>query len=389
MPSAIRIFMEVNNLKLYTRILRFLFRDLYAKVESVRQEIVSVQGRLNESQIQLSEWQESSAMQEAILQKQNQKLQEEIDLLRSQLIDSNQGNHERIERSEKRLDCLEHYRSETENRMRSDDRTTLELAHRIESLEQTARNQENIFHAQNFQLFNKKSYSQAGEDAIILYACAMLGIPFAKCSYLDLGANKPIEMSNTYLFYQQGARGVLVEANPALIPDLERDRSGDVILNKAVTAHSGDEILFQILNLDGLSKVGDISEILAKNPEAQLEQKVSVRTIAVNDVIREYFHGTAPVIINLDIEGLELEILKSIDFAVYRPLFFIIEMIPYSENLVLNQKDQELVDYMHSKNYQEYAFTGINSIFIDDLQYQKIIAEKSGKEQSHAGESCK
>lgn len=389
MSSAIRIFMEVNNLKLYTRILRLLFRDLYAKVESVRQEIVSVQGCLNESQTRLAEWQESSAMQEAILQKQNQKLQEEIDLLRSQLIDSNQGNHERTERSEKRLDCLEHYRSETENRMRSDDRTTLELAHRIESLEQTARNQENVFHAQNFQLFNKKSYSQAGEDAIILYACAMLGIPFAKCSYLDLGANKPIEMSNTYLFYQQGARGVLVEANPALIPDLERDRSGDVILNKAVTAHSGDEILFQILNLDGLSKVGDISEILAKNPNAQLEQKVSVRTIAVNDVIREYFHGTAPVIINLDIEGLELEILKSIDFAVYRPLFFIIEMIPYSENLVLNQKDQELVDYMHSKNYQEYAFTGINSIFIDHLQYQKIIAEKSGKEQSHAGESCK
>ena len=389
MPTAVRIFMEVNNLKLYTRILQFLFRDLYAKVESVHQEIISVQGCLQESQTQLAEWQESSAMQEAILQKQNQKLQEEINLLRSQLINSNQGNHERTERSEKRLDCLEHYRSETENRMRSDDRTTLELAHRIESLEQTARNQENIFHAQNFQLFNKKTYSQAGEDAIILYACAMLGIPFAKCSYLDLGANKPIEMSNTYLFYQQGARGVLVEANPALIPDLERDRSGDVILNKAVTAHSGDEILFQILNLDGLSKVGDISEILAKNPEAQLEQKVSVRTIAVNDVIREYFHGTAPVIINLDIEGLELEILKSIDFAVYRPLFFIIEMIPYSENLVLNQKDQELVDYMHSKNYQEYAFTGINSIFIDALQYQKIIAEKSGKEQSHAGESCK
>lgn len=374
-------------MKLYTRILRFLLRDLYARVDAARQETVSVQSCLRESQTQLAEWQESSAMQEAILQKQNQRLQEEICLLRSQLTDSNQGNHERSERSEKRLDCLEHYRSETEIRMRSDDRTTLELAHRIESLEQIARDQENAFHAQNFRLFNKKSYSQAGEDAIILYACAMLGIPFAKCSYLDLGANKPVEMSNTYLFYQQGARGVLVEANPALIPALEHDRSGDVILNKAVTAHSGDEVLFQVLNLDGLSKIGDISEILAQNPDAQLEQKVSVQTISVNDIIREYFHAAAPVIVNLDIEGLELEILKSIDFTAYRPLFFIIEMIPYSENLVINQKDRELVEYMHSENYQEYAFTGINSIFIDHLQYQKIIAEKSGKEQSHAGKS--
>lgn len=316
-------------------------------------------------------------MQTAILQKQNQKLQEELKLLQTRLADADKGSHERIQRTEKRLDCLEHYRSETENRMRSDDRTTLELAHRIEILEQIAQDQSHGFQNQNFKLFDKKSYSQAGEDAIVLYACAMLGIPFAKCSYLDLGANKPVEMSNTYLFYQQGARGVLIEANPALIPDLKQARPEDVILNKAVTERSGEEILFQVLNLDGLSKIGDISEILAKNPEAQLQQEVSVQTISVNDVIREYFHGEAPVIVNLDIEGLELEILESIDFETYRPLFFMIEMIPYSENLVLNQKDWELVDYMQRMDYQEYAFTGINSIFIDERQYREILAEKS------------
>ncbi|MDE5769621.1 MAG: FkbM family methyltransferase [Oscillospiraceae bacterium] len=373
-------------MKLYTRILHFLLRDLYARIEAERQETALLRNRLSESQNQITAFQESSAMQAAILQKQNQKLQEKVKLLHSQLAAVDQGNQERTQRCEKRLDCLEHYRSETENRMRSDDRTTLELAHRMEILEQITQDQANAFQKQNFKLFDKKSYAQAGEDAIILYACAMLGIPFAKCSYLDLGANKPVEMNNSYLFYQQGARGVLVEANPALIPDLEKTRPGDVVLNRAVTERSGEEILFQVLNLDGLSKIGDISEILAKNPDAQLQQQIAVRTISVNDIIREYFHGTAPVIINLDIEGLELEILESIDFETYRPLFFIIEMIPYSENLVVNQKDWELVDYMQRMDYQEYAFTGINSIFIDDRQYQKIIAEKSGGKLSHAGE---
>ncbi|MDE5738684.1 MAG: FkbM family methyltransferase, partial [Oscillospiraceae bacterium] len=101
-----------------------------------------------------------------------------------------------------------------------------------------------------------------------------------------------------------------------------------------------------------------------------------IKSITVNDIIKNYFQEKAPVIINLDIEGLELEILQSINFEQYRPLFFIIEMIPYSKNLSVGIKNQELLNFMHSKNYLEYAFTGINSIFIDIIKYQKLIAGK-------------
>ena len=56
-------------------------------------------------------------------------------------------------------------------------------------------------------------------------------------------------------------------------------------------------------------------------------------------------------------------------------------MIHYSENLSVGIKNQELLNFMHSKNYLEYAFTGINSIFIDTIQYQTLI---SRKENLHA-----
>ena len=46
-------------------------------------------------------------------------------------------------------------------------------------------------------------------------------------------------------------------------------------------------------------------------------------------------------------------------------MIMIIEMIPYSKELVRGQKDTELLEYVKSKGYDEYAFTGINSIFID------------------------
>ena len=349
-------------MKLYTKILRFFLRDLYARNEAARKEIQSVSDQTDLEIIRLEQ--------------QNQELRQELEQLqthfRELLEQSNQGHDERTERSEKRLDCLEHYRIETEKRMHSDDETTLGLSHRIEMIESSL--QEHQLLPNSLNLFNKKTYSQAGEDAIIMYACAMLGIPFSECNYLDLGANKPIEMSNTYFFYEQGARGVLLEANPLLIPELQAQRSGDIILNKAVSEKSGESVVFNILNLDGLSKIGDVSEILALNPSAKLEKSIEIETISYNYIIENYFNAQAPVILNLDIEGLEWQILQSMDLKRYRPLFIILEMIPYSEKLSTEEKDELLLSYLTGKNYIEYAFTGINSIFIDKLQYEKFIS---------------
>lgn len=320
-------------MKLYTKILRFLFRDLYARNEAERLEIKSVSEQMHQ---QISE-----------LRQQNQEL--------SALLQNTQ----------KRLDCLEHYRAETEKRMQSDDVTTIELAHKIKLLQMSCQQNQ-------FKLFNKKTYAQAGEDAILMYACAMLGIPFHECNYLDLGANQPVEMSNTYFFYEQGARGVLLEANPLFIPELKKQRSGDTVLNQAVTDKSGETVTFNILNLDGLSKIGDISDILEANPDAKLEKSIEIETICYNDIIETYFDKKAPVILNLDIEGLEMQILQSMNLNLYRPLFIIIEMIPYSKTLTAGVKNQELFNYLNAQNYIEYAFTGINSIFIDKLQYEKF-----------------
>jgi len=377
-------------LRFYTKILRFLLRDLYARNETARSEVRDVSGKLEQQSEQMTsqlsdmkarfrEQQETIlALEEKILnlQNQHQELITELHSAQSQfselLQNSNTAHDERHHRSETRLDCLEHYRAETEKRMQSDDETTLGLSHRIELIESALR--ECHIYENPLQLFNKKTYSQAGEDAILLYACAMLGIPLHECSYLDLGANKPIEMSNTYFFYEQGARGVLIEANPLLIPDLQNQRSGDVILNRAVSDQSGESVIFNILNLDGLSKIGDVSEILAQNPSAKLEKSIRIETISYNDIIKNYFSGHAPVILNLDIEGLEMQILRSMDFVNYRPLFIIIEMIPYSRKFSAGIKDQELLQYLEAHDYIEYAFTGINSVFIDNRQYHQFIS---------------
>ena len=62
-----------------------------------------------------------------------------------------------------------------------------------------------------------KSYSQSGEDLIIRFIFESLKI--LKPNYLDIGAFKPFELSNTALFYENGCTGVLVEPNPDLFID--------------------------------------------------------------------------------------------------------------------------------------------------------------------------
>lgn len=365
---------------LYTRILRFFLRDLYNRLEASNAESRQLSEALTASNEHISE--QLKALSDRAQAAEDKISRAEIkfcELLQA----SNDGHCERAERSEHRLDSLEIYREDTLKRMESDDNTTISLAHRIEIAETIL--QDNGLMPRAVNLFDKKTYSQSGEDAIIMYVAAMLGIPLAECNYLDLGANRPREMSNTYFFYEQGARGVLVEANCSLVPDLEEVRPGDIVLNKCITDRSGDTVTFNVLNLDGLSKIGDIDDILKANPEAKLEKAIDIETITVNDIIQKYFGGKAPVILNLDIEGLEKQILDSIDFETCRPLIMIIEMIPYSTSLTVGIKDNALLSYVESKGYCEYAFTGINSIFIDERKWREIIANKDSRKEESAG----
>jgi len=211
------------------------------------------------------------------------------------------------------------------------------------------------------------SSSQAGEDCIISYALKALNLPVSSCTYLDIGANHPIDFSNTYFMYQKGARGVLVDANPQLIPKLKFYRPEDIVLNNIVCNEPDKTMDFYILSGDGLSTANyeSVQASIKEAPWIKIVDTVKVKSISIKDIIDKYFEK-APTVLNIDIEGMEMDILNSIDFEKFRPLFIIIEMIPFSKDLVVGIKNQEIIDFMKKHDYTEYAFSGINSIFINN-----------------------
>lgn len=214
------------------------------------------------------------------------------------------------------------------------------------------------------------SFSQSGEDSIIKYIFSTLEKNIKDCTYLDLGANHAVHLSNTYGFYAKGARGVLLEANPELAEELIIKRPEDIVINKCLAETSGEKLDFYIMNGDGLSTTDYQSALsfIKENPALEITKTVTVDSITINELIQEYFPEKSPDIMNIDIEGMELSVLKMTDFEKFRPLIIICEMIEYKNGLTVGQKNQEIIDLMHRNDYEEFAFTGINSVFIDKRQ---------------------
>ena len=228
-----------------------------------------------------------------------------------------------------------------------------------------------IFDPKNRHRFER--YSQAGEDSIIAYVFRTLGYSLNSVSYLDLGANHARDLSNTYYFYQHGSSGVLVEANPDLIPELKLLRRRDIILNRCVANTDDKEVEFYITNFDGLSSSDRISVEHASgvNEMIELAQTVQVKTISVQSILERYFNRP-PALLNIDVEGCEMDILRSYDFERYRPFVVVAEVIPYDKNLVVGVKNRDIVEFLQQNGYIEYAFTGINSIFIDARKLEQL-----------------
>src|SRR4051812_46243595 len=82
------------------------------------------------------------------------------------------------------------------------------------------------------QMFGKPSFAQQGEDLALESVFGFLRV--AKPSYIDIGAGHPIIGNNTYKFYRQGGRGVLVEPNPKLAELLRQVRPNDTVIEAGI-----------------------------------------------------------------------------------------------------------------------------------------------------------
>jgi FkbM family methyltransferase len=208
-------------------------------------------------------------------------------------------------------------------------------------------------------------YAQSGEDIIMAHLFYKHDIKYP--SYLDIGANHPAFISNTYYFYTRGSKGVCVEPNPHLYKKIKDLRPRDTVINAGIgidTRESADFYLFPAY-ADGL---GTFSKAEAdywaetgmkKIGKIKYDKIIQVPLQTINHVIKNNF-SKPPDFISIDVEGLDLEILQSLNFNLYRPLILCVETLAYDAEQN-ESKREDIISFVKNMGYEVYADTHVNT----------------------------
>lgn len=206
----------------------------------------------------------------------------------------------------------------------------------------------------------KASFSQVGEDRILDFLFSSLGIRHP--SYLDIGTNHPVIGSNSYFFYQRGSRGVCVEPDPVLFEMIKRKRPKDICINAGIGMNETSEADFYIFPVSGWNTFSKKEAEYRKANGQPYNKVIRMPLKNINTIIRGNFK-TNPDFISIDVEGLDFDIVKSLDFETLAPKVLVIETIRFGDS-DKQEKQNTIIDFILSKGYKVYADTFVNTIFL-------------------------
>lgn len=155
-------------------------------------------------------------------------------------------------------------------------------------------------------------YSQNNEEAIIQRYFGT-----RKGTFLDIGANDGITLSNTFLLANTGWNGALVEASPLAFERLQQTYHGmpHDLIHTAVGSHNGKIILHESGEHLGLGDTSLLSTVKPAEKDRWLDMVFNEVSIAccTFDVLLTLTKHKKFDLISMDIEGMELEVLPQID----------------------------------------------------------------------------
>jgi FkbM family methyltransferase len=138
--------------------------------------------------------------------------------------------------------------------------------------------------------------------------------------FVDIGAAYPRKYSNTYLLqFKFGWSGVLVEPNPYLVEDLRQERLAQnvTIVQSAVGQKDGKADFLEFGPLSSLIESSnlDIYGDLRKKHRSEGAETFSVDVVNPKTLLRNVAAPKNISLLSVDVEGLDLEILKAFPFS--------------------------------------------------------------------------
>ncbi len=162
--------------------------------------------------------------------------------------------------------------------------------------------------------------------------------------FVEVGAWDPIKFSNTFKLERDfGWSGLLIEPNPKMANRIKRKRSSKVI-EVAISNRAGSVNLF----FSKRSEFNTTSDVLIKDRHKLFKYRNKFKTIPSKKLQEVFKENQVPKnfdVLSIDIEGSELQALKSNDFNIWRPTYILIE-----HNF---RKDRDQIrNFLYKKGYK-------------------------------------
>ncbi len=192
--------------------------------------------------------------------------------------------------------------------------------------------------------YKRNSYSQYGEDLFLAEYFKDKSSGF----FVDVGAYHPTQFSNTYLLYQKGWRGINIDANPDSMKLFKALRVQDINI-EALISDKKETMTFASwgLNSDNSAHAGQIEGVqrqFQRSPDLY-----QMQTRSLTEVLDHEAKALTDIdLLSVDVEGMDVSVLLSLDWTRYRPRIVIVET--YSPNID-EVMSTDLYDLLKSKGY--------------------------------------
>lgn len=150
------------------------------------------------------------------------------------------------------------------------------------------------------------SYSQAAEDLALIHILS--SVPGF---YIDVGAHHPSRFSVTRLLYQQGWRGINIDANPDVETLFEKDRPRDQFIFAAVGQMNSYE--FTRFQEPAISTANSEWRRRFENEGNPIRDEIQVPGLKLFNLLCQLPKDQEIDFLNIDIEGSDFDALKSLE----------------------------------------------------------------------------
>lgn len=157
-----------------------------------------------------------------------------------------------------------------------------------------------------------QSYAQNGEDILAWEYFGRKSSGY----FVEVGANDPTRLSQSWFFEQRGWTGLLIEPLPSRCQALREQRPNSRVIQAAAGAHDGETVL-NIATSDAWSHIGEAKDV-------PIDMRIPVKIRTLNAILQE---ANAPPIdiLSIDTEGSELDVLRGLDMRKNRPALLLVE----------------------------------------------------------------